>query len=334
VESWPEYGKLSGRRLEEQEEGVRVPVREEKRHPADFALWKRAEPEHILRWPSPWGWGYPGWHIECSVMATKYLGQPFDIHGGGIDNLFPHNESEIAQAEAANGVPFARYWLLTGSLTVNGVKMSKSLGNVVRIKDALQRYRPQAIRLFILSSHYRSPIDYSEEAMEAAEKGLDRLWNTVIEVRERLARGDAPESAEPEAFMEEIQRARRAFLEAMDDDFSTPEALSVLFEFSKAVNGLLFGGATVGRPVLEAIDAVYRELGGQVLGLIPDEIRPDVPSDLVAGLVQLLIELRAEARRQRDFARADQIRERLRALGILLEDRPDGTVWRMGRAGS
>jgi cysteinyl-tRNA synthetase len=134
--------------------------------------------------------------------------------------------------------------------------------------------------------------------------------------------------------MEEIQRARRAFLEAMDDDFSTPEALSVLFEFSKAVNGLLFGGATVGRPVLEAIDAVYRELGGQVLGLIPDEIRPDVPSDLVAGLVQLLIELRAEARRQRDFARADQIRERLRALGILLEDRPDGTVWRMGRAGS
>jgi cysteinyl-tRNA synthetase len=334
VESWPEYGKLSGRRLEEQEEGARVPVREEKRHPADFALWKRAEPEHILRWPSPWGWGYPGWHIECSVMATKYLGQPFDIHGGGIDNLFPHNESEIAQAEAANGVPFARYWLLTGSLTVNGVKMSKSLGNVVRIKDALQRYRPQSIRLFILSSHYRSPIDYSEEAMEAAEKGLDRLWNTVIEVRERLARGDAPESAEPEAFMEEIQRARRAFLEAMDDDFSTPEALSALFEFSKAVNGLLFGGATVGRPVLEAIDAVYRELGGQVLGLIPDEIRPDVPSDLVAGLVQLLIELRAEARRQRDFARADQIRERLRALGILLEDRPDGTVWRMGRAGS
>jgi cysteinyl-tRNA synthetase len=182
VEKFEEYGKLSGRRLEEADEGAhagtpsRVNGRDEKRHPADFALWKKAEAEHILRWPSPWGWGYPGWHIECSAMATKYLGQTFDIHGGGIDNIFPHNECEIAQSEAATHQPFARYWLLTGSLTLEGVKMSKSLGNVLTIADALKKYSPEAIRCFVLSSHYSNPIDFSDEAIEAAKRGRFNGW--------------------------------------------------------------------------------------------------------------------------------------------------------------
>src|SRR5512136_474863 len=175
VEKYPDYGKLSGRHVEELAEGARVTVRDEKRHPADFALWKKADPEHILRWPSPWGWGYPGWHIECSAMATKYLGETFDIHGGGIDNIFPHNECEIAQAEAATGRPFARYWLLTGSLTLDGVKMSKSLGNTITVTNALKRWRPEQIRLFILSSHYTSPIDITDAGMAAAGEGAGRL---------------------------------------------------------------------------------------------------------------------------------------------------------------
>ena len=175
VESFPEYGKLSGRRIEEMEAGKRVAVRDEKRHPMDFALWIKAPPNHVLQWPSPWGRGYPGWHIECSAMSTKYLGQPFDIHGGGIDNIFPHNEAEIAQSECAHGVTFANYWVLTGSLLVNGVKMSKSLGNFVTIKEALKTYRPEALRYFILTGKYSNPADYSAESLAAASKGVERL---------------------------------------------------------------------------------------------------------------------------------------------------------------
>ena len=171
VMSWPEYGKLSGRRVENNEEGARLAINEEKRHPADFALWKRADPEHILRWNSPWGVGFPGWHIECSAMAAKYLGQTFDIHGGGIDNIFPHNDCEIAQSEAAHeGAEFANYWMLTGSLTLDGVKMSKSLGNTLTIENALKQYRPEAIRYFLLTSHYSNPIDFSDQALEDADK--------------------------------------------------------------------------------------------------------------------------------------------------------------------
>ena len=215
VRSYPEYGKLSGRRVEEQEEGARVVVREEKRSAEDFALWKRAEPEHILRWLSPWGWGYPGWHIECSAMSTKYLGETFDMHGGGIDNIFPHNECEIAQSEAATGKPFARYWLLGGSLTVDGVKMSKSLGNFVTIKDALKRYKPEALRFFILSAHYRNPIDYSAAALESASKGWERLVAPALAARERRRTAPANDSglAEMTALAEDT---RRRALEALD----------------------------------------------------------------------------------------------------------------------
>lgn len=326
VTRWPEYGKLSGRRIQEQEEGARVAVREEKRHPADFALWKKAEPEHILRWPSPWGEGFPGWHIECTAMATKYLGPTFDIHGGGLENIFPHNECEIAQSEVWTGKPFARYWLLTGSLTINGVKMSKSLGNFVTIKDALRNYRAEAIRFFILSSHYRSPVDYSREALDAAQAGVQRLLGPVALVRER-ARDASVGEADP-GVLALLANQRERFNDAMDDDFNSPAALAVLFDLTTEVNKLLMSEARLTRGTLEAIDGTYQSLGGRVLGIAPDQLHPEANWDMLDGLVKLLIEMRAEARQAKDYDRADEIRDRLSALGVALEDRPEGTTWR------
>ncbi len=329
VRAFPPYGKLSGRRLEEQTDGGRVEAREEKRHPEDFALWKRAEPEHILRWPSPWGWGYPGWHIECSAMSTKYLGETFDIHGGGVDNIFPHNESEIAQAEAATGKPFARYWLLTGSLTIQGVKMSKSLNNFVSIRDALAKCRAQSIRFFVLSGHYRSPLDYSAEALEGAQRGWERLIGPYDTLRQRLAAAESSASSEEQSsaastLMEDV---RRRFREAMDDDFNVPAALAVLFEFTREINTSLGSAKGPGRSDLELFAALYRELAGDVLGLLPE--RADASAERESSLIRLLIDLREEARARKEWALSDAIRERLAAIGIILEDGKEGTTWRI-----
>jgi cysteinyl-tRNA synthetase len=328
VRSYPAYGQLSGRRVEEQTEGARVTVREEKRSPEDFALWKRAEPGHILRWPSPWGWGYPGWHIECSAMSIKYLGSTFDIHGGGIDNIFPHNECEIAQAEAATEMTFANYWLLGGSLTVEGVKMSKSLGNFTTIKDALKRYKPEALRFFILSGHYRNPIDFSDGALEAASKGWERLTAPALAVRERLrSPAAAADSASDVSAL--VADTKRRCLEALDDDFNAPVAIATLFDFSRSVNTLLNAEAQPSQAALEAIDGLYREIGGQVLGIVPASAASGASAEREAALIRLLIELRAEARQHKDFALADTIRERARQLGVLLEDGKDGTSWKI-----
>lgn len=332
VSSFPDYGKLSGRVVEELEGGARVAVLDEKRHPADFALWKRAEPEHLLRWNSPWGEGFPGWHIECSAMARKYLGETFDIHGGGIDNIFPHNECEIAQSEAAHGKDFARYWMLVGSLTLDGVKMSKSLGNTLTLQEALQRWRPEAIRTFILSSHYSNPIDFSSEAVEAARKGWERLYGAVRLAREQL-RTARPGEASP-AVLEMVTVAKANFMERMDDDFNAPAGLAVLQELTRQVNSLLNEGGPQTQGSLQAIDQVYRELGGQVLGIIPDETAGSGggSAEREEGLMRLLIALRAQARQNRDWATADQIRDQLKAVGIVLEDRPDGTIWRISES--
>jgi len=328
VASFPEYGKLSGRVIEDLEEGARVVVREEKRHPADFALWKKAEPEHILRWPSPWGDGFPGWHIECSAMSAKYLGETFDIHGGGIDNIFPHNECEIAQSEAAHGAPFARYWMLTGSLTLEGVKMSKSLGNTLTIKDALARWRPEAIRAFILSSHYSSPVDFSDEAIEAAYKGWQRIWGAVNLTRDQMRRA-APSEASA-AVTDMLTAARAQFIERMDDDFNTPAALAVLQDVTRQVNTLLNEGGPQTLATLETIDAFYRDLGGEVLGIVPERAESAADAAREDGLVRLLIDLRAEARAKKDWGTGDTIRNRLKELGVVLEDRADGTTWKLG----
>lgn len=324
----PDYGKLSNRRLQEQEAGTREAVRGEKRNPEDFALWKKAEPEHILRWESPWSEGFPGWHIECSAMALKYLGPTFDIHGGGIDNIFPHNESEIAQSECANDAEFARYWMLVGSLTVDGIKMSKSLGNFITIADALKRYRPEVIRMFMLSVHYSSPVDYSEEALEAAAKGWERLYNAVRLTR-RAANDSNESGADANGFLERVEQARTAFFSAMDDDFNTPIAIASLQELTRDVNSLLNSGTPVSSAVLTAINDTYSQLGGDILGIVPaDEIETGGSAQREAALVELLIRMRAEARANKNYAESDRIRNELAKAGVILEDRADGTVWK------
>jgi cysteinyl-tRNA synthetase len=307
-------------------------VRTAKRHPADFALWKKAEPEHILRWNSPWGWGFPGWHIECSAMARKYLGPTFDIHGGGIDNIYPHNENEIAQSECANDAQFARYWMLVGSLMVLDdegipVKMSKSLGNFVTIKDALAKYRPEVIRMFMLSAHYSNPVTYHDDSLVAAAGGWERLYGAVRQTRQRM--NGAPEGDEGNAFVERLDKARSDFQTAMDDDFNAPKALAALQELTREVNILLNNGTGVGLSTLNAINQTYTELGGNVLGIIPQaDVASGSNGQREAGLIDLLIKMRAEARAQKNYAESDRIRNELARLGVILEDGPRGTSWR------
>jgi cysteinyl-tRNA synthetase len=322
------YGKLSNRKIEKQEAGSREAVRDEKRNPEDFALWKRADPEHILRWESPWGEGFPGWHIECSAMAKKYLGDTFDIHGGGIDNIFPHNESEVAQSECANDAPFANYWMLVGSLTLDGIKMSKSLGNVLTLKDALKQYRPEVIRMFMLNAHYSNPVDYSEEALASAAGGWERMYNAVRLVRQQM--NSAPDSSDGDGFVARLDKAKADFKTVMDDDFNTPQAIAVLQELTREVNSLINSDATVGLPVLNAIDQTFSELGGRVLGLIPaNDVAASGDSAREAALIELLIDMRARARADKNYAESDRIRDELSKLGVTLEDRADGTIWKV-----
>ncbi len=331
VESDPDYGKLSGRRIEENEAGKRIAVREDKRHPMDFALWIKAEEKHILQWASPWGRGYPGWHIECSAMAVKYLGQTFDLHGGGIDNIFQHNECEISQSECAHDAQFANYWMLTGSLNVDGVKMSKSLGNFVTIKDALKEYRPEALRFFISSGLYRTPADYSASALDAAAKGYERLNTAVRRVRDTLARGEIKgDDATSGRLMDRLDQTRMQFTSAMNDDFNAPIALSVLFDLSKDMNSTIDAG-NASRIVLEQAAQVFKELGGDVLGVVRNETKAvtNGNAEREAALIEMLLEMRLDARKAKDFARSDAIRDRLAKAGVVLEDGVKGTSWRV-----
>ncbi len=331
VRTFPDYGKLTRRSLDDMVEGTRVEVRSEKRNPQDFALWKRAEPEHIMRWPSPWGEGYPGWHIECSAMSMKYLGETFDIHGGGIDNQFPHHECEIAQSVCATGKPFVKYWLHNNLVTVSGQKMSKSLGNFVTLKEAFARFDPLVVRFFILQSHYRSTLDFSNEALSGAKAGFDKLVNTIRNVRTELAKGVAESRAGILPF--DIQPYKKRFIEAMDDDFNTPQAIAVLFDLARETNQLLHAEAKLGAEVFQSIDEFFRTFGGEILGIVPEACSHPLSEDSVdgkleAGLMQLLIDVRAEARKQKHFALSDMIRDGLKRFGIALEDKKEGTVWK------
>jgi cysteinyl-tRNA synthetase len=266
-------------------------------------------------------------------MSRKYLGPTFDIHGGGIDNIYPHNENEIAQSECANDADFARYWMLVGSLNVpdeDGIatKMSKSLGNFVTIKDALNDYRPEVIRTFILNGHYSNPVVYSDESLAAAKGGWERLYHASRLVRRQM--NSAPENEAGNAFLKQVEAATSAFTEAMDDDFNTPKAVAVLQDLTREVNSLLNSEVMVGLPVLQAIDQVYRDLGGAVLGVIPEaDLAAYSDSRREEGLITLLIDLRAKARSEKNYAESDRIRDALTQLGVTLEDRSDGTIWRV-----
>jgi len=327
VSSWPDYGALSGRRVEDLLEGARVEVRDEKRSPVDFALWKRAEPGHILRWSSPWGWGYPGWHVECSAMSKRYLGDTIDIHGGGIENIFPHNEDEKAQSEAANGVPFARYWVLWGTLNVDDAKMSKSLGNFITIKDALAQYRPEALRFFVLTSHYRATINFQNEALEAADRGLRRLLDAVAAVRRAIPNAPDDDAPADDDVVASLEEHKAQFLASMDNDLDTGGAIGVLFNVVRESNTLVHTDEPATRATLEAFDAFYRELGGDILGIIPDVLEEERSLGLEEPLIDLLVRTRQELRAARQWALADGIRDRLAELGIALRDGPEGTTW-------
>ncbi len=333
VRDWPSYGKLSGRRIDDQEDGARLEVNPDKRDPRDFAVWRASTPGHLMQWNSPWGPGFPGWHAECSVMSRKYLGLPFDIHGGGLENIFPHNESEIAQSDAAYGLDFARTWLLNNMVTVNGVKMGKSLGNFTTIKDALSRHSAMTIRFFILNGHYRATTDFSEEALGAASRGYERLTGAAALVRQKMAEAEAGGTPEP-AIQSALDKCSTEFEAALADDFNTPQALAALFDLSREVNALLNSGNPVNRATLEAIDERYRTLGGAILGFtdLSGEAGQAAAggAEIQSNLVQLLISLRAEMRTRKDWATADSIRNRMADIGVQLEDRPEGTTWRLG----
>ena len=326
VQRFAGYGKLSGRRPEELEAGARVDVNPDKRHPGDFALWKRAEKGHIMRWPSPWGEGFPGWHIECSAMAMKYLGESIDIHGGGLENQFPHHECEIAQSEAATGRPFVRYWLHNNMVTVDGRKMGKSLGNFLTLKDAFVRWAPQVVRFFILQSHYRSTLDFSEAALEGAAKGLERLNAARRAVRDRLR--EAPDQGSPGAV--DLEKHRLAFLAAMNDDVNTPQAVAVLFVLSREINAAFSSGTPLPAALLREIDALFESLAGTVLGLTLEQAPAGRAGDqpLESRLMDLLIALRGTLRAQKLWPLADMIRNGLSEAGVTLEDGKQGTTWK------
>ncbi len=317
------YGKLSGRTVDELEAGVRIEVKSEKKHPADFALWKKAEPEHIMRWPSPWGIGFPGWHIECSAMSMKYLGESFDIHGGGLENQFPHHECEIAQSEAATGKPFVKYWLHNNMVTVDGRKMGKSLGNFTTLKDAFRKWRPGVIRFFILQSHYRSTLDFSEAAVEAASKGLDRLGNTLRAIR------SAVESPSISGRTVDLQAYKARFLDAMNDDFNTPQAIAVLFDATRDMNQALSSTPSLPATVREEWISFFREFADGVLGLPCDDASGPVANN-EKKLMELIIQLRKDVRDQKIWNLSDKIRDGLGKLGIVLEDKKEGTSWKRG----
>jgi cysteinyl-tRNA synthetase len=326
VNKFAGYGKLSGRTVEELVAGTRIEVNAEKKHPADFALWKKAEAGHIMQWPSPWGYGYPGWHVECSAMSMKYLGSSFDIHGGGLENQFPHHECEIAQSEGGTGRPFVKYWLHNNMVTLGGQKMGKSLGNFITLKDAFRKWRPAVIRFFILQSHYRSTLDFSDEAIEAAAKGLDKLANTMRNLRERI------KTSTDEGTAADVDMAdhRAKFLAAMDDDFNTPQAIAVLFDLGRDVNKLISSEQPWIAASLQQIDTVFEELAGGILGLQYSECAQGAASvhQLENSLVELMIALRHEARSLKLWELSDKIRDGLAKIGIALEDKKDGTTWR------
>lgn len=338
VSAFQYYGKLSGRESTGRMSGARIDVDTRKKNPDDFALWK-ASKEEEPKWESPWGYGRPGWHIECSAMSMRYLGQSFDIHGGGADLIFPHHENEIAQSEALTKKPFVKYWIHNGFITVNREKMSKSLGNFFTIREILKKFDPEVVRFFLLSTHYRSPIEFSDEQLKEGEATLDRYYSTVIRIEDFLKQKgkDVPAASEELKFKEVASTFLKKFQEAMDDDFNTALALGHMFELIRQVNRFLdTKPKSMSAKELVKQAQIYLNTAGGVLNLFHrtpamwylalKDLR-EIP--ISQKEIEQKIEERASARKQKDWARADVIREELRQLGILLEDKLDGTIWKV-----
>ena len=318
-----DYGKLSGRKLDDMQAGARIEVGESKEHPMDFALWKAAKPDEPA-WESPWGEGRPGWHIECSAMNLAKLGEQIDIHGGGNDLIFPHHENEIAQSESYTGKPFARYWIHNGMLQLGGEKMSKSLGNLVSINDFLSKREGDVMRMIVLTSSYRAPVNFNEEAQDAAERALERLKSGL---RPALPNVDGIPAGSASELTSQAESLRQAFVDTMDDDFNTAGALAPIYELVKAINTARDAGATDEQ--LAPAQVILRELT-DVFGLRLEEKTGSGDAD---KFIDLLVEVRSEARKQKLWALSDMVRDRLKELGVTIEDSKEGTSWRCGYVG-
>jgi len=352
VEKFPEYGKLSGQRIEDLMSGARIDPGDRKQNPFDFALWKKSKPGEPS-WDSPWGLGRPGWHIECSAMSGKYLGLPFDIHGGGMDLRFPHHENEIAQAEAASGKDFARFWIHIGLLTVEGEKMSKSIGNIINIKDLIKKWDPEVVRFFFAQAHYRSPPDFSEKALKNAEKGLIRI-HRVKEKLESFASDsggkidEEKSNSDEKKYLKDVKIFQTGFESAMDDDFNTPQAVSIVFDFVNSSNRF-FEKVTKPNPILCRLSLETLLKIGNILTLfqvskikkegidedllkqikkIAHNYEQNIKGETLEELLDLLLKVRQEARDKKDWNTADEIRNDLDKLGFEIQDTENGPIWR------
>lgn len=333
ISTFADYGKLSGRNVEDMLAGARVEVNEGKRNPGDFAVWKGAKPGEPA-WESPWGPGRPGWHIECSAMSIHYLGKTFDFHGGGSDLIFPHHENEIAQSEGCTGCTFVHYWLHNGFITINQEKMSKSLNNFFLVKDVLEKYSGDALRFFLLSTHYRSPLDFSDDRMEEAETNMARLTDVIGRIRELAEQKGSDVSDASKALREAAETAMRDFHAAMDDDFNTGLASSTVFDLAKAINiyytAVQSGEAGIDAEAVALAMKNLKEIMG-VLGILESawNRRPDAADDKdFRQLMQVILDIRQEARAEKQYAIADRIRDRLAAMDIVIEDTPTGARWK------
>lgn len=334
VEKFKEYGKLSGRRLEDMEAGARVDIDPKKKNPFDFVLWKAAKPGEPA-WESPWGKGRPGWHIECSAMSSEYLGETFDIHGGGKDLCFPHHENEIAQSESISGKPFVKYWIHNGFVNIENEKMSKSLGNFLLIKDILKTYHPEVVRLFLLSNHYRSPIDFTDKAMDEARKGLDKMYALLLRVGNTIGLESNQDIETGDCWQQ--------FCEAMDDDFNSAQGIGIIFDTVRKVNRMLDQCETEPLFSYQLKKKIQNDLAdirriGNILGILlekPDEYFDKKQTQVLEQksidptMIAKMVEERTKARKAKNWEKADQIRKQLADLSIIIEDRPDGTVWKI-----
>ena len=316
VESYKDYGKLSHQPLEDLESGVRKELDDKKHHPMDFALWKKRKTDDEIGWESPWGIGRPGWHIECTAMVNRYLGHTIDIHSGGFDLIFPHHENEIAQSVCANGTPFANYWLHNGFINVNNEKMSKSLGNFFTVRDIAAKYDYEVIRFFMLSAHYRSPINFCDELMDAAKNGLERIYNCIDNIDFLL--GNAPDGEADEETKTAMETYKNKFINAMEDDLNTADAISAIFEAVRFANSM----KSPNKAQLLLAKETILELGN-VLGLLKNTEKASLDDEIEA-----LIAERTQARKDKNWALADKIRDDLKERGIVLEDTPDGVKWK------